>query len=296
MSAVRAELARLVAATRGALAWHMEGGERDLPVPDGWAQPSLGRGQAFRAFHTPSAPPAPNAEIAAPSPVQALEPVQAIAPASHAGGGPLAVPRPAAPVGLAAGVDGQAALALHQVRAELGACARCRLCEGRTEIVFGAGSPAARVLFVADAPGRLEDELGLPFVGEPGRLLGRMIHAMGLSRGEVYLTYLAKCSPGPGDVGPDTLAACGPFFDAQVAAVNPEVIVALGEGAAAALGAEGPLARVHGQWLEREGRAVMPTFHPKALIQHPRTKREVWSDLKKVMRRLGIDAPPPPRG
>jgi DNA polymerase len=134
----------------------------------------------------------------------------------------------AAPTSLSGGLQG--------VREELGDCQRCKLCSTRTHIVFGVGSPAARLMFVGEGPGRDEDLQGEPFVGRAGQLLTRMISAMGLSRQEVYIANIVKCRPPQNrDPEPDEVAACEPFLMRQISVVQPDVIVALGRYAAQAL-------------------------------------------------------------
>lgn len=185
---------------------------------------------------------------------------------------------------------------LSRIRAELGECRRCRLAEGRSQIVFGTGDPRARVLFVGEGPGADEDRVGEPFVGRAGQLLTDIIQkGMGLKRSEVYIANVVKCRPPENRKPlPDEMAACLPFLEAQIAAVSPEVIVALGATALEALlGRQAPITRVRGQWMEWRGVPLMPTFHPSYLLRNPAAKREVWLDIQAVMARLGL--PPPGR-
>lgn len=288
-----------VRAARGALEWHIETGEPALGVPDGFRPPALG---AFAgAPRRPAAPPAaapPAAAHAAPSAaaqarLQTAQPGPATQP--HPTATPVApadapvAPPPPIPAG-----DGAAprAAALQVLRDEIGDCTRCPLSRGRTELVFGWGSPTARVAFVGDGPGRAEDALGLPFVGESGALLGRMIRAMGLRREDAYLCYVTKCHAPDGDVPDVAVEACSPFLRAQLARVRPEIVVALGDLPTHALvDPTANLSRVRGQFFEKDGLRVLPTFHPDALLQSPNLKVAVWEDLKKVMRALGLEAP-----
>jgi DNA polymerase len=183
------------------------------------------------------------------------------------------------------------ALSLRVLRDDIGDCTRCPLHTGRTELVFGAGRPTARLMMVADGPGPAEDETGLPFVDEAGRLLSKMIRAMGLRRADVYLTYLVKCrTPG---IHPEAgLEPCADFLARQVSIVQPEVIIALGDLAARRVtGRDEAFPRLRGQWLDYRGIPVLPTFHPIALLQNPRSKGLVWADLKSVMRRMGLKQP-----
>lgn len=181
---------------------------------------------------------------------------------------------------------------LEEIRADLGDCLRCPLCKGRRNIVFGVGSPTARVVFVGEAPGREEDERGEPFVGEAGRLLDRILFAMGMSREEVYICNVEKCRPpGNRDPKPEEIEACEPFLKRQLAAIRPELIVALGRFAAQTLlREETPISRLRGQWRSYEGIPLMPTYHPAFLLRNPAGKREVWEDMKAVMQRLRAGA------
>ncbi len=183
------------------------------------------------------------------------------------------------------------AQALREIKEELADCERCGLCKGRTNIVFGDGDPYARVMFVGEAPGADEDAQGIPFVGAAGKLLTDIIEkGMRMKRSEVYITNVVKCRPPDNrDPAREEIEACSPYLIAQVEAIRPKVIVALGKVAAHFLtGAEIPITRLRGQWHEFKGVPVMPTYHPAYLIYNPKSKREVWEDIKKVMERLGI--------
>lgn len=190
---------------------------------------------------------------------------------------------------------------LNAVRAELGDCTRCPLSATRRTIVFGEGNPTARVMFVGEGPGADEDREGRPFVGKAGRLLTRMINAMTLERSEVYIANVVKCRPPMNrDPEPREIATCFPFLEAQIAAVNPEVIVALGRIAATALlNTKDPIMKLRGTFHDRNGIPVMPTYHPSFLLRNEddrKWKAEAWSDLKKVMSRLDAAVPDPGSG
>lgn len=196
-----------------------------------------------------------------------------------------AAPKPAGP-----------RLSLTAIREELGDCQRCKLAGKRTNIVFGVGNPDAPLVFVGEAPGADEDRTGEPFVGAAGQLLTKMIEAMGLGRGDVYICNILKCRP-PGNRNPepDEIAECEPFLKKQLAAIRPRMIVALGKFAAQCLlRSDAPISKLRGAWKAYEGIPLMPTYHPAFLLRTPSAKREVWADLQEVMReldRLGI-----PRG
>ena len=187
----------------------------------------------------------------------------------------------------------QRAAALQTLKETIGTCTLCPLHAKRSEIVHGHGHPGARVMFIADGPGTMEDGTGLPFVGDAGLLLGRMIRAMGLKRNDTYLTYLTRCYSAGTDaeVG---LEACASFLATEIQVVKPEVIVALGELSARRLtGHSAAFPHLRGKWFDYEGIPVLPTFHPEALLQFPQSKALVWTDLKAVMRHLGLTVKAP---
>ncbi len=178
---------------------------------------------------------------------------------------------------------------LADIRTDLGDCTRCGLCESRTHIVFGEGSPNAQVMFVGEGPGFDEDKCGQPFVGAAGQLLTKIITAMGLTRETVYIGNIVKCRP-PNNRNPEPeeIRQCLPFLKRQVTAINPRVICALGSVAARALLAtETPISRLRGRFYEVMGIPVMPTFHPAFLLRNPEKKREVWEDVQQIMKMLG---------
>ena len=179
---------------------------------------------------------------------------------------------------------------LEQIRADIGDCKRCRLCERRTNIVFGDGNGKAELVFIGEGPGHDEDVQGLPFVGRAGKLLTQMIEAMGLQRRDVYICNVVKCRP-PENRAPekDEVATCLPFLLRQLDVIQPKVIVCLGAVALKALlGAEKGISQLRGNWLEFRGTRLMPTYHPAYLLRNPNAKGDVWKDLQKVMNVLGL--------
>jgi uracil-DNA glycosylase family 4 len=170
----------------------------------------------------------------------------------------------------------------------LAGCPRCKLSGSRTRIVFGAGNPGADLMFVGEAPGREEDEQGLPFVGAAGGLLTKIIEAMGTTRDDVYIVNTVKCRPPENrNPEPDEVAACRPFLEEQIRLVAPRVIVTLGTFAAQAiLGTDEPISQLRGRWHVAHGARVMPTYHPAFLMRSPKHKKEVWEDMQKVRDRL----------
>jgi len=179
---------------------------------------------------------------------------------------------------------------LQEVREGLGECTRCRLCEGRTQIVFGDGDPAADLMFIGEGPGEQEDLQGIPFVGRAGELLTKMIErGLELPRSAVYICNIVKCRP-PGNRTPlaDEVGACRPFLDGQIDAVRPKVIVALGKPAASLLlGRDIAITRVRGTWHDYRGIPLMPTFHPAFILRQytEQNRRLVWEDLKNALAR-----------
>ena len=195
-------------------------------------------------------------------------------------------------------------IALAQIDdAEVKPCTRCALATTRTKTVFGVGSPAARIMFIGEAPGHDEDVSGEPFVGRAGQLLTDMIEkGMGLRREDVYICNVLKCRP-PGNRNPasDEIAACRDYLHRQVEIIQPEVIIALGGPAAQTLlNTREGITRLRGRWhdffpsgtsLVGEPIPLMPTFHPAYLLRDPSEKGKAWADLKTVMARLGIPIP-----
>jgi len=181
-------------------------------------------------------------------------------------------------------------------------CRKCGLCETRTQTVFGQGNPAARLVFVGEAPGFEEDKQGLAFVGPAGQLLTRMIIAMGLSREEVYICNVVKCRP-PENRTPlaDEMLACNPYLQEQLSIIQPEVIVALGAPAAKTLlNTAESIGRLRGRFHEYHTSGVtgevpsipvMPTYHPAYLLRSPNEKGKAWADLQLAMARLGLEPP-----
>lgn len=208
---------------------------------------------------------------------------------------------PVATVESAAGPALDPAAALQALRDSLGDCSRCKLCKGRTNVVFGEGDARARVMFVGEAPGFHEDQQARPFVGAAGQLLDRIIeNGMGLRRAEVYIANVNKCRPPDNrEPEPDEVAACLPFLREQVRIVRPEVLVCLGRVASSnLLGTSLPMRTLRGRPLTYEGIPVVVTWHPAYLLRNPAAKAETWEDVKRVNRMLGRPerptGPPPP--
>jgi len=175
-----------------------------------------------------------------------------------------------------------------QLEAEIADCGKCRLCETRTNVVPGEGDPNARLMFIGEGPGRDEDLQGRPFVGRSGELLTRMIAAIGMERGQVYICNIVKCRPPQNrNPEPDEAAACMNYLRGQFALVRPKVVVLLGKVACRyVLKEEISVMRDHGKWFERKGTWFMPTYHPSALLRDPSKKREAWDDFQKIRDKL----------
>jgi uracil-DNA glycosylase len=175
--------------------------------------------------------------------------------------------------------------ALAAVRTDIGDCTRCKLHTlGRRQIVFGVGNPAADLMFVGEAPGADEDIQGEPFVGRAGQLLTKIIEAIDLKRGDVYIANVIKCRP-PQNRNPeqDEVDTCEPFLFRQIDIIHPKVIVALGTFAARALlRTLDPISRLRGRVYDYRGAKLIPTFHPAYLLRNPGAKRDVWEDMKVV--------------
>jgi DNA polymerase len=183
---------------------------------------------------------------------------------------------------------GGPAAALRRVEAASAGCTRCKLSQGRSTIVFGAGSPEARLLFIGEGPGEEEDRQGKPFVGRAGQLLTKMLASVGLTREEVYICNIVKCRP-PGNRNPEPeeIAACAPFLAGQLAAIQPGVVCALGTFAAQhLLRTREPISRLRGQMHRLGGAIVIPTFHPAFLLRNPGPayRRQAFDDLKLLRR------------
>lgn len=177
---------------------------------------------------------------------------------------------------------------LKKIREEIGDCTRCKLCQSRTQIVFGVGNPRAELIFVGEGPGRDEDLQGEPFVGRAGQLLTKMIEAMGRKRSDVYIANIVKCRP-PENRLPesDEVATCSPFLFKQIESIRPRVLVALGNLAAQTLlKTKKGISQLRGQFQRQGEIQVMPTFHPAYLLRNPEMKKPCWEDLKKVMKIL----------
>jgi len=182
---------------------------------------------------------------------------------------------------------------LEKIRHDIGDCTRCRLHQGRNQLVFGSGSERAKLVFVGEGPGADEDEQGLPFVGRAGQLLTQMIEGTArkegipLTRPDVYICNVVKCRPPENRTPqPDEMETCGEFLFRQLMVIQPKAICALGSTAAKALlGTKDGVMRLRGKWHKWRDIPVMVTYHPSYLLRpyNQNAKKEAWEDLKKVL-------------
>jgi len=178
---------------------------------------------------------------------------------------------------------------------EVRLCTRCRLCETRTNTVFGEGDSEAKIFFIGEGPGETEDQTGRPFVGRAGELLNKMIAGMGLAREQVYIANIVKCRPPNNRVpAPDEVATCTPYLERQIEIIRPSAIVTLGlPSTQYMLQTKLSMGRMRGQFHAWRGIPLMPTYHPAYVLRNPtyETRSAVWSDLKQVLAKLGLPIP-----
>ncbi len=181
---------------------------------------------------------------------------------------------------------------LDSLAVQLDDCKRCKLHTGRNCVVFGEGAHDAELVFVGEGPGREEDLEGRPFVGEAGKLLTKIIeNGMGIRRENVYICNVVKCRP-PNNREPqdDEIKNCIPFLKQQIRVLKPKAICALGRVAGQALlGGEFKISRDRGKWFSYMGIPLIATFHPAYLLRNPGARRQVWDDIKQVMKQLGLE-------
>jgi DNA polymerase len=184
-------------------------------------------------------------------------------------------------------------MTLEEVIDEIGECTRCKLHEGRTNLVFGEGNANASLVFVGEGPGRDEDEQGRPFVGRAGKLLTKIINAMGLQRTDVYICNVVKCRP-PDNRNPeaDEMTTCGQFLTKQLLSIDPEVIVCLGSIASRyLLNSKASLGSLRGKFHPYGNSKLLVTYHPAALLRNPNFKKPLWEDMKLVLKELQLPVP-----
>ena len=177
---------------------------------------------------------------------------------------------------------------LDQLREECLACRRCGLCETRTNVVFGVGTPDAEVMFIGEGPGEQEDLQGESFVGRAGKLLDDMLELIDLDRKSIYITNMVKCRPPKNrDPLPEEQAACSEWLTRQIALIRPKIIVCLGRIAAMRYIREDfKITKEHGQWTVKNGIMTMAMLHPAALLRDPRKRPETFEDLKALQQAI----------
>jgi uracil-DNA glycosylase family 4 len=233
----------------------------------------------------PAAAPTVEQAAAAPSRPRELRPAApAAAPAA-----PPPLPEEAI---MAARVAARSAASLEELRAIMKDFEGCALRTTAKQLVFGDGSPQARLMFVGEAPGSEEDQIGIPFVGKSGQLLDKMLGAIGIARADVYIANVVPWRP-PGNRDPSIheTQICMPFIQRQIELVGPQVLVCLGKPATATLlGVTEGIRRARGRWLvyktETSEISAMPTFHPAYLLRTPIEKRMAWRDFLAIKKAL----------
>ena len=175
----------------------------------------------------------------------------------------------------------------EQLEADANQCRKCKLCQNRTNVVFGTGNKQADLMFIGEGPGADEDKQGIPFVGKAGKLMNMAFEAIGLKREDVYIANIVKCRP-PGNRNPedDEAVACLNYLRNQVILVKPKIVVLLGSVALKnILGKEYGITASRGKWVEKRGIWYMPTWHPAALLRDENKKIDFINDLQQVMSR-----------
>lgn len=184
--------------------------------------------------------------------------------------------------------------ALAQLQREVALCTRCvPLASTRTQTVFGAGNPQARLCFLGEAPGADEDRLGSPFVGAAGQLLNKILDACKLKREDVYILNVLKCRPPQNRLPqPDEMANCRSYLERQLEIIQPEFICCLGATAAQSLlRTTQSIGRLRGRFHDYRGIRVLATYHPAYLLRSPEKKRDTWEDMKLLLREMGLPIP-----
>ncbi|MGI9228632.1 MAG: uracil-DNA glycosylase [Gammaproteobacteria bacterium] len=176
----------------------------------------------------------------------------------------------------------------ERLQQQVSVCTLCSLSQTRKQTVFGVGAPDADLMIIGEAPGAEEDKRGEPFVGRAGKLLDSMLSAIGFTREQVFIANILKCRPPENrNPGPEEVAACEPYLQQQIAAVQPKLLLALGRVAAQnLLKVDTPIGRMRGQQYSYGDTdiPVVVSYHPAYLLRAPREKRKSWQDLQLVMR------------
>ena len=176
----------------------------------------------------------------------------------------------------------------EELEESINECNKCKLCAGRTNIVFGEGNKNADIMFIGEGPGADEDMQGEPFVGKAGQLMDKAFEALDIERKNVYIGNIVKCRPPQNrNPEPDEVKACMDYLRNQVLLIKPKIIVLLGSVALKnILGEEYGITNSRGKWIEKKGIWYMPTFHPAALLRDESKKLDFWRDLKLVKEKI----------
>ncbi len=183
-----------------------------------------------------------------------------------------------------------------EIRHDIKDCNNCKLREGCTQVVVSKGSEQAEIMFIGEAPGREEDEQGVPFIGKSGELMDNIIKAAGWKREDIYISNTVKCRP-PGNRDPKTeeIAQCKAWLDREITMVNPKVIICWGRIAAQTIiHPQFKITKEHGTWFaDNEGRKLIATYHPAFILRKGKAgeelKVQVWDDIQKVMKEIRPD-------
>ena len=255
--------------------------------------------ETFRALSAGTAAPRSFGALASNPTQPAAAPASAAKVALAVPAAPALNPQPSTP-------NPAKVAAMAELRARAMQCVKCpNLAASRTQVVFGVGNIDAILMFVGEAPGADEDAQGEPFVGAAGMLLTKMIQAMGLARGDVYIGNILKCRPdmpagSSGNRKPtsEEMQTCIPYLHEQIDLIQPKVLVALGGTAVEGLLAKSGIMKLRGHWQTYRGIPLMPTFHPAYLLRNQSNaeKRKVWEDLMAVMEKLGLPISEKQRG
>jgi uracil-DNA glycosylase family 4 len=172
---------------------------------------------------------------------------------------------------------------LDAVAAEVAVCPKCELSRSRTHAVPGEGNPQARVMLIGEGPGWHEDQQGRPFVGNAGKFLNELLELGGLKREDVFITNVVKCRPpGNRDPMPDEIAACAPYLERQIGAIDPDVIVTLGRFSMSRWFPGERISKIHGQPKRFDGRLIVPMYHPAAALHQAALRGAIEDDFKKL--------------
>lgn len=257
-------------------------GVRQLPVARPIVYPAPGAVEQVA--------PQPTAGPPARGPQQQTEPPQSLASQAPGVVIPQASPSPAAVAAELPEIS--SAPSLEALRQEVAACTLCQeLASTRTQTVFGAGAPSARLCFLGEAPGADEDQQGEPFVGRAGQLLTKIIEACHMQREEVYILNVLKCRPpGNRNPAPAEAANCSRLLNRQLELIDPEFICCLGAVAAQnLLKTTTAIGRLRGQVHDYRGIQVVCTYHPAYLLRNPAAKKDTWEDMKMLMGLMGVE-------